>query len=62
MKLNKVAIVSKVGSKESEETAKSVAKKFLAEKSKVYTIAPIEIEGAKKMESLEDLKKEKLMI
>ncbi|TFH02061.1 MAG: NAD(+)/NADH kinase, partial [Nitrosopumilus sp.] len=60
MKLNKVAIVSKVGSKESEETAKDVAKKFLAIKSIVYTIAPIEVEGAKKIESLEELKKEKL--
>ena len=60
MKLNKVAIVSKVGSKESEETAREVAKKFLAKKSKVYTIAPIEVEGAKKIESLEELKKERL--
>jgi NAD+ kinase len=49
-----------VGSKESEETAKNVAKKFLAKKSKVYTIAPIEVEGAKKIDSLEELKKEKL--
>lgn len=60
MKLNKVAIVSKVGSKESEETARNVAKKFLAKKSKVYTIAPIDVQGAKKIESLEGLKKEKL--
>jgi len=60
LKLSKVAIVSKVGSKESEETAKNVAKKFLAKKSKVYTIAPIEVEGAKKIDSLEELKKEKL--
>ena len=60
MKLNKVAIVSKVGSKESEETAKNVAKKFLAKKSKVFTIAPIHVEGAKKLDSLGDLKQEKL--
>ena len=60
MKLNKVAIVSKVGSKESEETAKNVAKKFLAKKSKVFTIAPIYVEGAKKLDSLGDLKQEKL--
>ena len=59
MKLKKVAIVSKVGSKESEEAAKDVAKKFLAIKSKVYTVAPIEVEGAKKIESLGELKKEK---
>ena len=60
MKLKKVAIVCKVGSKESEETAKGVAKKFLAKKSKVYIIAPIEVKGTKKIESLEELKKEKL--
>lgn len=60
MKLKKVAIVSKVGSKESEETAKDVAKKFLAIKSKVYTISPIDVAGATKIESLEELKKEKL--
>ncbi len=60
MKLKKVAIVSKVGSKEAEEAAKDVVKKFLAIKSKVYTIAPIEVEGTEKIESLEDLKKEKL--
>lgn len=60
MKLKKVAIVSKVGSKESEETAKDVAKKFLAKKSKVYTIAPIQVEGAVRIDSLEELKKENL--
>ena len=60
MKLKTVAIVSKVGSKESEETARDVARKFLAKKSKVYTIAPIEVEGAVKMDSLQELKKEKL--
>lgn len=60
MKLKKVAIVSKVGSKESEATAIKVAKKFLAIKSKVYTIAPIDVSGATKIESLEELKKEKL--
>ena len=60
MKLKNVAIVSKVGSKESETTAMDVAKKFLAKKSKVFTIAPIEVEGAKTIESLEELKKEKL--
>ena len=60
MKLKKVAIVSKVGSKESEETAKNVAIKFLAKKSKVYTIAPIQVEGAIRIESLEELKKENL--
>ena len=60
MKLQKVAIVSKVGSKESEQAAKDVTKKFLAKKSTVFTISPIEVEGAKQIETLEELKKEKL--
>ncbi|EIJ65083.1 NAD(+)/NADH kinase [Candidatus Nitrosopumilus salaria BD31] len=60
MKLQKVAVVSKVGSKESEQAAKDVAKKLLAKKIITYTISPIEVEGAKKMEALEELKKENL--
>jgi len=60
LKLQKVAVVSKVGSKESEDAAKNVVKKFLAKKSTVFTISPIEVEGAKKVETLEELKKEKL--
>ncbi len=60
MKLQKVAVVSKVGSKDSEEAAKDVAKKLLAIKSTVYTISPIEVEGTKKIDTLEELKKIKL--
>ena len=60
MKLQKVAIVSKVGSKDSEQAAKNIAKKLLVKKSKVYTIAPINVEGTKKIETLEELKKIKL--
>jgi NAD+ kinase len=60
LKLQKVAVVSKVGSKESEQAAKDVAKKLLARKIIVYTISPIDVEGAKKMEALEELKKENL--
>ncbi len=60
MKLSKVAIVSKFGSKESEDAAKKVAKKFLAKKAKVFTISPVSVEGCKKVESIQDLKKEKL--
>lgn len=60
LKLQKVAIVSKVGSKDSEQAAKDVAKKFLSKKSTVYTISPIEVEEAKKIETLEELKKVKL--
>ena len=55
-----MAIVSKVGSKDSEQAARDVTKKFLAKKSKVFTISPIVVEGAKQIETLEELKKEKL--
>jgi NAD+ kinase len=60
LKLQKVAIVSKVGSKDSEQAAKDIAKKLLAKKSTVYTISPIQVEGAKQLETLEELKKIKL--
>jgi len=60
LKLQKVAVVSKVGSKDSEQAAKDVTKKLLAKKSTVYTISPIQVEGAKQIETLEELKKEKL--
>ena len=60
MKLQKVAVVSKVGSKDSEQAARDVTKKLLAKKATVYTISPIEVDGAKQIETLEDLKKEKL--
>jgi len=60
LKLQKVAIVSKVGSKDSEQAAKDIAKKLLAKKSTVYTISPIQVEGTKQLETLEELKKIKL--
>ena len=65
MKLNKVAIVSKFGSKISEDAAKMVAKKLLskkllAKKSIVTTISPVKVAGAKQVESLEELHKIKL--
>lgn len=60
MNIRKVAVVSKVGSKESEDAARIVARKFLAKKAKVFTISPVQAEGATKIESLEGLKKEKL--
>lgn len=60
MNLNRVAVVSKVGSKESEDAAKKVAKKLLAKKSQVFTISPVEVEGAKKVSDLEELKDAKL--
>jgi len=60
LKLNRVAIVSKFGSKESEEAGKKVAKKLLAKKIEVFTIAPVSVTGAKKVESAEELKNKKL--
>ena len=60
MNLNRVAVLSKVGSKESEDAAKKVAKKLLAKKSQVFTISPVEVEGAKKVGDLEELKDTKL--
>ena len=60
LKLNNVAIASKFGSKISEDAAKMVAKKLLSKKIKVYTIAPVEMSGAKQIESLDQLTKVKL--
>ena len=56
MKLENVAIVSKVGNKDSESAARDVAKKLLATKATVYTISPVNVEGAKQMETLEEIK------
>ena len=60
MKLNTVAVVSKFGSKKSEDAGRKVAKKLLAKKAKVYTIAPVSVEGAKQVESVEELQNKKL--
>ena len=60
MNINRVAVVSKVGSKESEDAAKKVAKKLLAKRSQVFTISPVEVEGAKRVADLEELKDAKL--
>ena len=60
MKINKVAIVSKFGSKKSENVAKITAEKLLKQKFKVYTISPVLVKGAEKVNSLEDLRGIKL--
>lgn len=60
MKLNKIAIVSKFGSKVSEDAAVLVTKKLLPKKIVVYTIAPVNVTGAKQVKSLEELSKIKL--
>lgn len=62
MELNNVAVVSKVGSKEAEDAAKKVAKKLLGKKSKVYTVSPVEVDGAKKIADLGELKSAKLTL
>jgi NAD+ kinase len=60
LKLTRVAIVSKFGSDEAETVAKKVAKKLLANRAEVFTIAPVSVDGAKKMESVDDLNDKKL--
>ena len=60
LKLNKVAIVSKFGSKISEDAAMMIAKKLIEKKIKVYTIEPVSVSGAEKVESLDDFTKIKL--
>ena len=60
MKINKVAIVSKFGSKKSENAAKVTAEKLLKQKFTVYTISPVLVKGTEKVNSLEDLSKIKL--
>jgi len=56
LKIDKVAIVSKFGSKKAEKAAKGIAEKLLKQKFKVYTISPVSVKGAKKVSSLEDLR------
>ena len=60
LRLQKVAVVSKVGSKDAEQAARHVTKKLLAKKLVAYTISPIEVEGAERMEALEELRQVKL--
>jgi len=60
LKINKIAIVSKLGSKKAEKVAKVTAEKLLKQKFKVYTISPVLVKGAVKVNSLEDLRKIKL--
>ena len=56
LKINKVAIVSKFGSKKSEQAAEGIVEKLLKQKFKVYTVSPVLIDGAKTVNSLEDLR------
>ncbi len=58
MKLDKVAIVSKVGSAESEAAAASVAKGLVAKGTGVFTTSPVEVPGAQSVDSLDELREE----
>ena len=60
MKINKIAIVSKLGSKKAEKAVKGIATKLLKQKFKVYTVSPVLVDGAKTVNSLEDLREIKL--
>ena len=60
MNLRKIAVVSKVGSNAAEQAASKVTKKFLAIKATVYTISPIDVKGAHKLDSLDELAKMRL--
>ncbi len=60
MKVKNVAIVSKFGSKISEDAAVVITKKLVDNNSKVITISPVQVSGAKQVESLEELSKMKL--
>jgi len=53
-------LMSKFGNKEAEEAAIKVAKKFLAKKASVFTISPVSMQNCKKIETMQDLRKEKL--
>ena len=46
MKISKVAIVSKFGTKKSENAAKDIAEKLLKQKFKVCTISAVMVKGA----------------
>ena len=60
VKVKNVAIVSKFGSKISEDAAVVITKKLVDNNSKVITISPVQVSGAKQVESLEELSKIKL--
>jgi len=46
LKINKIAIVSKLGSKNAEKAVKGIATKLLKQKIKVYTVSPVLVDGA----------------
>lgn len=56
MKLRRVAIVSKIGSRASEDAARKIAKKLLASRCAVHAVAPTSVPGAEAAETISDLK------
>ncbi len=52
--------MSKVGSRAAEQSASDVAKKFLNAKATVYTISPIDVAGAHKLDAIDELAKIRL--
>ena len=57
MKLERVAIVSKVGSAEAEKAAASLAERF---RGRVYTVSPVSVRGAESVGTLGELRGEDL--
>lgn len=60
MKLGRVAVVTKVGSRESEEAAAGVAGRFLKTGSEVFTTSPVSVAGARGVDSLDEVRGEDL--
>lgn len=60
MKLGSVAVISKVGSKESEDAAANLVRKLLKRGASVFTTSPVTVNGAERVESIEDLRGERL--
>lgn len=56
MKLGRVAVVSKFGSRESEDAAVAVTRKLLDMGADVFTISPVLVDGAERVDSIEDLR------
>ena len=56
MNLQSVAIIGKFGSDVAEEAARKVAKKFLARRCTVYTISPVFVKGAERVDAISDLR------
>ncbi|ABK77992.1 inorganic polyphosphate/ATP-NAD kinase [Cenarchaeum symbiosum A] len=56
LRLDRVAVVGKFGSRPAEDAARAVAEKFLAGGSTVYTISPISVGGAEEAGTVADLR------